>query len=191
VDRVKPTDAEVARYQAMHLGRSSQSETSMRIVRDDLGRVHVGDTVRYVGYGGQFQQNIRFRSKVGTVTELYGDGGLSVHFPHRAKGSNLDASISDFRLVRCVHQEPAHTTELADRWSIVVIRELDGTLNALSRRLPGLDGTPFSGPWAMLTEDEATELAEIYNADERDESKAEPVAVYRYDNDPYWPEQYT
>lgn len=63
---MKHTDAEVARYRAMHLGRSSQSETSMRIVRDDLGTVHVGDQVRYAGYGGQFQADIRFRSKVGS-----------------------------------------------------------------------------------------------------------------------------
>ena len=185
----KYTDEEITLNRSLHLGRFSQSETSMRIVRDELGSVHVGDQVRYVGYGGQFQAEIRFRSKVGTVVELYGDGGLSVHFPHHAKGSNLDADISYFRLVKCVHQDEPRPALPEDRWFVVVIREADGKLNALSRRTPGLNGHPFSGPWGMLTEDEATELAEVYNADDRDTSTAEAVEVYRFDGDPEWPEE--
>jgi hypothetical protein len=76
-----------------------------------------------------------------------------------------------------------------DRYFVVVIRETDGTLNALSHRTPGLDGHPFSGPWGMLTEDEATALAAAYNADDRDTSTAEAVEVYRFDGDPEWPEE--
>jgi hypothetical protein len=77
-----------------------------------------------------------------------------------------------------------------DRYFVVVIREADGKLTALSRRTPGLDGHPFSGPWGTLTEDEATELAEVYNADERPGGGfAEPVEVYRFDGDPEWPEE--
>jgi hypothetical protein len=57
-----------------------------------------------------------------------------------------------------------------DRWYIVVIRELDGQLNALSRRSPGPDGEPFTGPWAALTSAESRR------------------ALFRYDRDPRWSE---
>lgn len=77
-----------------------------------------------------------------------------------------------------------------DRYFVVVIRETDGKLTALSHRTPGPDGHPFSGPWGMLTEDEANGLTETYNADGRDASTAEAVEVFRYDNDPEWPEIY-
>lgn len=75
-----------------------------------------------------------------------------------------------------------------DRWWVVVIREPDGTLNGLSRRQRGADGQPFTGPWGALTEDEADSLASAYNADEREGGTAEPLELFRYDNDPLWPE---
>jgi hypothetical protein len=75
-----------------------------------------------------------------------------------------------------------------DGWFIVVIRKVDGTLAALSRRHPRADGEPNAGPWRALTEDEAGELAAAYNADPRDESTAEAVEIWRYDRDPQWPE---
>jgi hypothetical protein len=38
-----------------------------------------------------------------------------------------------------------------------------------------------------LTQDEATELADVYNADAREGGTAEAVELYRYDRDPKWP----
>jgi len=69
---------------------------------------------------------------------------------------------------------------------IVVIREPDGSLNALSRRRPGPDGTPYAGPWGALTEERADQLAAAYNADPREGGTAEVVEVWRFDGDPEW-----
>ena len=78
-----------------------------------------------------------------------------------------------------------------DRWFIVVIREDDGTLNAISRRQPDPDGKPFAGPWGAMTEAEASELSRIFNEDDaRKGGTAEITELFRYDRDPVWPDQY-
>jgi len=77
-----------------------------------------------------------------------------------------------------------------ERYFIVVIREKDGGLNALSRRDPGTDGEPFAGPWRLLTEDEAGQLAEAYNNDPRESGTASSAEVFRFDSDPGWPDEY-
>jgi hypothetical protein len=74
-----------------------------------------------------------------------------------------------------------------DRYFITVIREDDSRLHALSRRGPGPDGEPFTGPWRLLTEDEASQLAGAYNADPREGGQAEVIEVFRFSNDPDWP----
>lgn len=73
-----------------------------------------------------------------------------------------------------------------DRWFVVVVHEQDRMI-VLSRRAAG-DRGKFSGPWGALTEDEATELATTWNADEREGGVAEVAEMYRYDRDPGWPE---
>ena len=80
-----------------------------------------------------------------------------------------------------------------DRWHVVVITDaktLRRGLAALSRRAPGPDGTPFSGPWGALTLDEAESLAAAWNADPREGGTAHVAELYRYDNDPAWPDEY-
>jgi hypothetical protein len=78
-----------------------------------------------------------------------------------------------------------------DRWYIVVIRNADGSLSALSRRQPGPDGRPFAGPWGALTSAEAGELAGTWNASlPGDGSRAEVTELFRYDRDPAWPDEY-
>lgn len=52
-----------------------------------------------------------------------------------------------------------------------------GAAYGLSRR----DGDDFDGPWRLLTEEEASELAKVVNDDG---GKATVVEVYRYDGDP-------
>jgi hypothetical protein len=75
-----------------------------------------------------------------------------------------------------------------DRYFITVIREKDGSLNAISRRDPGPDSEPFTGPWRLLTEDEADRLAGAYNKDPREGGRAEAIEVFRFDGDPDWPD---
>lgn len=75
-----------------------------------------------------------------------------------------------------------------DRYFIVVVRDEDGSLDALSRRQPGPDGTPFTGPWGLLAETEAIELAGAWNDDPREDGTAGAVEVYRFDGDPAWTE---
>ena len=74
-----------------------------------------------------------------------------------------------------------------DRYFITVIREKDDSLHALSRRDPGADGEPHAGPWRLLTEDEAGQLARAYNEDPREGGTAGTVEVFRFDGDPDWP----
>lgn len=153
-----------------------------------------GEAVQFQALGNRRWLNGVYDGPVENPDDPYRDGDVYVLTP---KGRRVAVFLSSVQR-RASLDEPATTqseaaaptTGLHDRWSIVVIHETDGTHNALSHRLPGPDGTPFAGPWGMLTEDEATALAEAYNADERDESKAEAVAVYRYDRDPEWPENY-
>jgi hypothetical protein len=52
-----------------------------------------------------------------------------------------------------------------DRWFIVVVRDRDGSLSALSRQMAGPDGRPFTGPWGLLTQDEADQIAQLWNDD--------------------------
>jgi hypothetical protein len=83
------------------------------------------------------------------------------------------------------------STDPGDRYFIVVVRGTNlGTMHALSRRDGGPDGTPYAGPWRLLTEDEALSLAQARNDDPREDSPAEAVEVYRFDNDPEWTEEY-
>jgi hypothetical protein len=79
-------------------------------------------------------------------------------------------------------------TASEDRWFVVVIRDDDGSLAGLSRRLPGPGARAFAGPWGALTEAEADELRDAYNADQREGGRAETVELFRYDRDPKWPE---
>jgi hypothetical protein len=89
-------------FRALALGRPfSMDDPSMRIVRDELADVHVGDQVRYTDSFGD--DGRKFFNEIGIVTELRGSGWLGVHFPHHAKGTNLQAPIERFRLVACVH----------------------------------------------------------------------------------------
>lgn len=94
------------------------------------------------------------------------------------------------------HERPAvHSSnslrgpEPDDRWYVVVIRDRDGKLSGLSRQMPGPDGEPFAGPWGALTSEEATALADAWNADPAEGGTAEAVELYRYDKDPGWPDK--
>lgn len=73
----------------------------------------------------------------------------------------------------------------------IVLVAADGTdkpfLWAASRRTH-LGGRKFQGAWGLLTEDEATELAAAINADPATTKAARVVEVFRYENDPEWPE---
>jgi hypothetical protein len=75
------------------------------------------------------------------------------------------------------------------RYYVVVIREPDGSLTGLSRRRPDAAGTPFAGEWGALAEEDASALADAYNADARKGGPAEPVELFRYDHDPAWPDE--
>ena len=110
-------------------------------------------------------------------------------------GTKVDAQVPDLRVV-----EPADD----DRWFIVVLVTPEGKASgALSRRMPGPAGNwagtgtprppePFAGPWGLLTEDEATELAAAWNAAPSGglniPENAQVVEVFRFDGDPGWPE---
>ncbi len=80
-----------------------------------------------------------------------------------------------------------------ERWYIVVT-VLDGVLTGFSRRKDGERG-PFTGEWQLLTHTEATRLHAALEADPADGLQGGPgethiVEVYRYTNDPDWPEEY-
>jgi hypothetical protein len=72
---------------------------------------------------------------------------------------------------------------------LVVVRDGGGTFG-LSRRQHG--ERPFSGEWGLLDEAEAKELADALAADPTgdDDERVEVVEVFRYVNDPAWPEEY-
>lgn len=81
----------------------------------------------------------------------------------------------------------------ADRWYLVVVVAPDGVgTHALSRRTPDDTGEPFAGPWGLLTEAEAKDLADAWNADPRAPhvpgETAQVVEVFRFDGDPVWTE---
>lgn len=69
----------------------------MKVYTDTQADVHVGDTVRYIGW--DYVTRGKFYEKTGTVTELRGTGGIGIHFPHYAKGTNLVAHAGDVRWV--------------------------------------------------------------------------------------------
>lgn len=78
-----------------------------------------------------------------------------------------------------------------DRWYLVVLVTPDGQARgALSRRAPSAAGEPFAGPWGLLTENEADDLADAWNADPRlpdvPGENAQVVEVFRFDGDPVW-----
>jgi hypothetical protein len=87
-------------------------------------------------------------------------------------------------------RDPAAAGPAEDRWFVVVVREPDGTLTGLSRRQDGPAGEPFAGPWAALTGEEAAGLADAYNADEREGGTAEAAELFRFAQDPGWPEEF-
>lgn len=76
-----------------------------------------------------------------------------------------------------------------NRWWVVVVTDRHGQM-ALSRRCDGDDG-PFTGEWRLLTEREAHDLADVYNADPPPDGggTATALEVFRYDGDPLWPEE--
>jgi hypothetical protein len=69
---------------------------SAMVYRDEQAEVHAGDRVRYVHYDWQ---DSRFYRKVGIVTGFQGTGGIRIHFPHYARGTNLVALTEQVRLV--------------------------------------------------------------------------------------------
>ena len=71
---------------------------------------------------------------------------------------------------------------------VVVVRDPDGSVHALSRRQDGPQG-PFTGPWGLLTQQDADGLAKAYNDDPREGGTAEAAEVFRFDNDPVWTEE--
>lgn len=75
------------------------------------------------------------------------------------------------------------------RHHIVVVRDGNGAF-ALSRRQHG--ERPFSGKWGLLTEAEAQEIIDALEADPTGDGdeRFEIVEVFRYVNDPSWPEEY-
>ena len=93
------------------------------VYTDTKAEVHVGDTVRYVRYDyhttverdgytfNDYRKPGRFYQQAGTVTEVYNNRLLGVHFPHYAKGANLHAPGEYFRLVTCTHTVPNERNE--------------------------------------------------------------------------------
>ena len=147
---MKYTDEEIARNRAIHLGRFDLNEPSMRIIRDDLGDVHVGDTVRYVGHGGPFGRDLSHYGRTGIVTELRNEAGVGVQFPHHPKGTNLFAHVNVFRLVACIHVPEPDNDEILCLHCDEVIFETSG----------GLWEAPANGGAARLCEDNPSEQHE-------------------------------
>lgn len=66
---------------------------------------------------------------------------------------------------------------------VVVVEDDDGAVAGLSRRTYSSDGTR-TGPWGLLTMDEAAALARAWNDDSSEVGEAVAVAVHRYAKDP-------
>ena len=68
----------------------------MKIYLDQKAEVKIGDKVRYIKYRWDTR---KFYMKTGTVTEFRGTGGIGIHFPHYAAGTNLITAAENVRLV--------------------------------------------------------------------------------------------
>jgi len=76
----------------------------------------------------------------------------------------------------------AAQAEPTGRYFMVLVTDKETRATfGLSRR----EGDDFEGPWRLLDEEEAEELAETVN---EDGGEAVVIEVYRYDNDPVWTE---
>lgn len=90
--------------------KGSAGVAGVKIYTDTQADVHIGDTVRYVRW--DYATRGKFYEKTGTVTELRGTGGVGIHFPHYAPGTNLVAHASDVRLVSRAESKPVRRRRL-------------------------------------------------------------------------------